>query len=333
MANLTQEEKDVYLAVCKYYMAQFLPKAEKEKTAMDIDIGNGERIKATSTVIIKPGYRAIFSDAKKYEHSALSDLGKGIYSGDISDVTIEEKETKPPSRYTKASLNEDMTCISKYVTDKEIKNLLLSKDKDKEGEKGSIGTSATRSGIIENLVKRGFLKLNGKQLISTPIGRELYRILPDEIKKADMTAKWWQIQEQIQLGNTPYTELINSVYNTVADIVSNAESYPLIDNSIIPAANMKNAPIGKCPRCGGNVIEGKTNFYCSNWKEKGCKFVIWKKSKSPLFAKVTITPAMARKLLNGECVTSKKLISKKRRRVYRQIQAKTRKQQPIWSGI
>ena len=86
-----------------------------------------------------------------------------------------------------------MTCISKYVKDPKIKQLLLSKDEGKEGERGSIGTSATRSGIIESLVKRGFLREDGKKVISTALGRELYRILPDEIKKADMTAEWWSI--------------------------------------------------------------------------------------------------------------------------------------------
>ena len=79
-----------------------------------------------------------------------------------------------------------MTRIAKYVTNKEIKQLLLEKDKDKKGENGSIGTSATRSTIIDNLIEKGYIREEGKKLISTELGRELYRILPDEIKKADM---------------------------------------------------------------------------------------------------------------------------------------------------
>ena len=309
--KLSEAEKNVYLAICKYYIAQFMPKAKKEQTNLSIELGNGEAIKAVSTVIIEQGYRSIFNEAEKDKASNLSKIPEGIYSGKITDTDITEKETKPPSRYTKASLNEDMTCISKYVKDPKIKQLLLSKDEGKEGERGSIGTSATRSGIIESLVKRGFLREDGKKVISTALGRELYRILPDEIKKADMTAEWWSIQEEIQNGTVNYNKLIDSVYDTIKHIVANVDNYPVVNNSIIAIKKKGGAVIGKCPRCGGDIIETKTGFCCSNWKEPtNCKFNIWKKSKSPLFAKTTFTAATVKKLLSGQSVKMKKLVSK-----------------------
>lgn len=309
--KLSEAEKNVYLAICKYYIAQFMPKAKKEQTNLSIELGNGEAIKAVSTVIIEQGYRSIFNEAEKDKASNLSKIPEGIYSGKITDTNIAEKETKPPSRYTKASLNEDMTCISKYVKDPKIKQLLLSKDEGKEGERGSIGTSATRSGIIESLVKRGFLREDGKKVISTALGRELYRILPDEIKKADMTAEWWAIQEEIQNGTANYNKLIDSVYDTIKHIVANVDNYPVVNSSIIAIKKKGGAVIGKCPRCGGDIIETKTGFCCSNWKEPtNCKFNIWKKSKSPLFAKTTFTAATVKKLLSGQSVKMKKLVSK-----------------------
>lgn len=309
--KLSEAEKNVYLAICKYYIAQFMPKAKKEQTNLSIELGNGEAIKAVSTVIIEQGYRSIFNEAEKDKASNLSKIPEGIYSGKITDTDIAEKETKPPSRYTKASLNEDMTCISKYVKDPKIKQLLLSKDEGKEGERGSIGTSATRSGIIESLVKRGFLREDGKKVISTALGRELYRILPDEIKKADMTAEWWSIQEEIQNGTVNYNKLIDSVYDTIKHIVANVDNYPVVNSSIIAIKKKGGAVIGKCPRCGGDIIETKTGFCCSNWKEPtNCKFNIWKKSKSPLFAKTTFTAATVKKLLSGQSVKMKKLVSK-----------------------
>ena len=309
--KLSEAEKNVYLAICKYYIAQFMPKAKKEQTNLSIELGNGEAIKAVSTVIIEQGYRSIFNEAEKDKASNLSKITEGIYSGKITDTDIAEKETKPPSRYTKASLNEDMTCISKYVKDPKIKQLLLSKDEGKEGERGSIGTSATRSGIIESLVKRGFLREDGKKVISTALGRELYRILPDEIKKADMTAEWWSIQEEIQNGTANYNKLIDSVYDTIKHIVANVDNYPVVNSSIIAIKKKGGAVIGKCPRCGGDIVETKTGFCCSNWKEPtNCKFNIWKKSKSPLFAKTTFTAATVKKLLSGQSVKMKKLVSK-----------------------
>lgn len=309
--KLSEAEKNVYLAICKYYIAQFMPKAKKEQTNLSIELGNGEAIKAVSTVIIEQGYRSIFNEAEKDKASNLSKMPEGIYSGKITDTDIAEKETKPPSRYTKASLNEDMTCISKYVKDPKIKQLLLSKDEGKEGERGSIGTSATRSSIIESLVKRGFLREDGKKVISTALGRELYRILPDEIKKADMTAEWWAIQEEIQNGTANYNKLIDSVYDTIKHIVANVDNYPVVNSSIIAIKKKGGAVIGKCPRCGGDIVETKTGFCCSNWKEPtNCKFNIWKKSKSPLFAKTTFTAATVKKLLSGQSVKMKKLVSK-----------------------
>ena len=309
--KLSEAEKNVYLAICKYYIAQFMPKAKKEQTNLSIELDNGEAIKAVSTVIIEQGYRSIFNEAEKDKASNLSKIPEGIYSGKITDTDIAEKETKPPSRYTKASLNEDMTCISKYVKDPKIKQLLLSKDEGKEGERGSIGTSATRSGIIESLVKRGFLREDGKKVISTALGRELYRILPDEIKKADMTAEWWSIQEEIQNGTVNYNKLIDSVYDTIKHIVANVDNYPVVNSSIIAIKKKGGAVIGKCPRCGGDIVETKTGFCCSNWKEPtNCKFNIWKKSKSPLFAKTTFTAATVKKLLSGQSVKMKKLVSK-----------------------
>ena len=303
--KLSEAEKNVYLAICKYYIAQFMPKAKKEQTNLSIELGNGEAIKAVSTVIIEQGYRSIFNEAEKDKASNLSKIPEGIYSGKITDTDIAEKETKPPSRYTKASLNEDMTCISKYVKDPKIKQLLLSKDEGKEGERGSIGTSA------ESLVKRGFLREDGKKVISTALGRELYRILPDEIKKADMTAEWWSIQEEIQNGTVNYNKLIDSVYDTIKHIVTNVDNYPVVNSSIIAIKKKGGAVIGKCPRCGGDIVETKTGFCCSNWKEPtNCKFNIWKKSKSPLFAKTTFTAATVKKLLSGQSVKMKKLVSK-----------------------
>lgn len=309
LEKLTERERNVYLAVCKYYMAQFLPKAVKEKTKLTADIDSDYMLAAYSTRVIKKGYLAIFKDAKTDEATVLSDIADGMYSGNVSAVRSEEKETKPPSRYTKATLNEDMTRIAKYVTDKEIKKLLLEKDKDKKGENGSIGTSATRSTIIDSLIKKGYLYEKGKKLLSSELGRELYRILPDEIKKADMTAKWWAIQEDIRSGEKSYTALTENVLDTIKEILT--EKYPLVNQTVMTktVSSKFHKVLGTCPLCGGNIIEGTKGFGCSNWKEPtSCKFTIWKKQSKGPFSKVTISAAAVKKLLSGKSVHMKKLV-------------------------
>ena len=303
LASWSEEEKNVYLAICKYYLAQFLPPAKKHKTSLKRPVDEVGVISATSTEILEPGYRSIFKEIENEQLSDLSKIKEGMYKGLVNQCEIQEKETKPPARYTKTSLNEDMTRISKYVDDPEIKRLLLSKDEGKEGENGSIGTTATRPDIIEGLIKRGYLELEGKKLKSTELGREFYKVLPDELKKADMTAKWWVIQERIKTGESDYKELPKSVLQTCKDIME--EKHQTIDMSVLKSQHEE---VGKCPRCGKPVIEGKQGYGCSGYKQ-GCKFVIWKKAKGGLLSKATLSKKNAIDLLNGNQVKISKLYS------------------------
>ena len=310
LSKLTEEEKNVYLAICKYYMAQFLPKAVKDKRKLSVEVDEGHSLLAYSTKIIKPGYLAIFKDITPEEETELSQIPEGVYRGNIAGTRIEEKETKPPSRYTKATLNEDMTRIAKYVTDPQVKQLLIEKDKDKKGENGSIGTAATRSGIIDGLIEKKYLREEGKRLISTELGRELYRILPDEIKQADLTAKWWSIQEDIRSGAKTPEALTENVLETIKTVLNSA--YPPINQAVMTnhITSKKYTVLGKCPLCGGNVIEGKNAFGCANWREPmKCRFAIWK-NPGGMFENVTITEAAAKKLLEGKQVKMKKLKKK-----------------------
>ena len=291
-----------------------MPKAVKEKTELKIELGHGNMLTASSTVIKEPGYLLVYREGLKNEQTVLSEIPEGEHHSKILASEIKEEETKPPSRYTKTTLNEDMTRIAKYVDDPVIKKMLLDKDKDKKGENGSIGTSATRSGIIDKLVERGFLKEEGKKLISTPLGRELCRILPTELTKPDMTAQWWSIQEEITAGQKTYRDLTHNVLDAINAILS--REYPRVDNNIIAAVNTKE-PLGKCPRCGGDVIEGKLGFGCVNYKEPiKCGFTIWKKSKSPLFSRMTVSASMVKKWLAGKPVHSKRLYSPKKNKTF-----------------
>lgn len=292
ISKLTEKERNVYTIIAQYYLAQFLPPAVKEKTTLLVELPSGESLSATSTAVKNKGYLTLLKPEKEDETTALSSLSEGVYAGNVTGTELREKETKPPKRYTKSTLNEDMTRIAKYVDDPEVKEILLRKDKDKKGENGSIGTSATRSAIIEILIKRGFLEERKKVLISTPLGRELYRILPDEIKKADLTARWWAMQEDIKSGEKDYMYLVSSVYDTVCGIMKSEHSRMDVA-AAAKAAGMKEAKVvGKCPKCGADVIEKEKLFGCSN---RECGFALWKNDKylASLGKKMTVTLAKA----------------------------------------
>lgn len=319
LTKLTDRQRNVYLAICKYYMAQFMPPAIKERTGLEVVLTDGGKLTSSSTKLLSPGYLYLFQkdlksgDIEKEERSALSELDQGLYKGTLEDAKVVEKETKPPARYTKATLNKDMTRIAKFVDDPDVKELLLKKDKDKKGENGSIGTVATRADIIDKLIMRGFLEQDSKKhLISTPLGRELYRILPDELRKPDMTAHWWAIQEDIKSGQADVNALTGFVFDMIKDFLTAA--HPKVDMSLIPANLLKGkgAPkesIGICPRCGSSIVEGKNGYGCSGYRD-GCKFVIWKKPKLSFMSKSTITTNDAKKLLEGKKVLKKNLLSK-----------------------
>ena len=319
--SLGEQERNVYLAICKYYMAQFMPPAKKRKTTLTATVKDGGKLTASSVELLDEGYLFLFRKDKKddkddvddkEEKNLLSSIPDGTYSGDIIKAEYVEKETEPPKRYTQGTLAKDMTRISKYVDDPEVKKLLLAKDYGKKGENGSIGTEATRAPIVQNLIDRGFLEEKGKKIISTPLGRELCRILPKELVKPNLTAYWWVIQEDIKKGTATHETLTSNVLEMINRILKT--EYPTVDQSKLPEsakfkAGKPRTSLGVCPKCGRPVIEGKAAFGCSGWKE-GCNFKIWKKPKGTLFEKTTFSVSDVKRLLDGKTVKKKHLISK-----------------------
>lgn len=322
ISKMSEPLKNLYLAVCKYYMAQFMPPAEKRKTRLEVLLADGGKLVALSTTILDEGYLSLFKkrgsdeDPSDEEESPLSGLRPGTYSAQVVDSSTVERETKPPSRYTQVTLNEDMTRISKYVDDPEVKRLLIEKDKEKKDANGSIGTDATRASIIKELIVRGFMEEKGKSkhLYPTALGKELIRILPDEAKKPDITGYWWAIQDDIIHGRAAPETLTHSVRDMVVKILH--EQHPKIDPSVLPEQSKKifnREVLGTCPWCGEPVIERKDGlgYNCLGWKDKGCPFKIRKVyDKNRLFSQTEFTPANVKALLAGKTVKKTSLVKK-----------------------
>ena len=274
-SKLTQEEANVYEIICLYYLIQFMPACIKEKTKIFVPVNfQGENIgelELTETKILSPGFLSLLNtdDSKEeVESSSVCELPEGTYKGNILECSISKNETKPPKRYTQTSLYDDMTKISKYVDDPKIKKLLLEKDKGKKGENGSIGTSATRAEIIKKLIDRGFIeeRKEGKRnvLVTTDKGRNFYRMLPDSVKKADTTALWWVVQEDIKKGVCSHKHLTSMVLDTVKEVIM----APLSSEVSVADFSQQSKVICQCPSCKGDIVSGKFGPYC---KEK-CGF-------------------------------------------------------------
>lgn len=304
IAILTEEERNVYTAISNYYISQFLPHLVKERTEAIISVFDEEKLVATSIKILDYGFKTFlndkFNDDEVEESSELSKLFGGEYECIVEGKNILEKETKPPKRYTEATLLQDMSSISKYCN-QETKTILKTKDKEKKGENGGIGTPATRSNIIAEFFRRGYVEKKDKYIISTQKGREFIQIAPEELKTADLTARWWLIQEEIKEGTAEPSKLILNTLDIIRTIISRE---PL---KMIYTANSKikeKEVIGKCPKCGGDIFEGKTkegksSFYCGNYKENDCKFRLYGEMK--FFHNILkITKAKAKKLLDSK---------------------------------
>lgn len=292
MNSLDGDIRLVYMEIAKRYLIQFLPPMELLITHLTEPVPDGT-LEAESTEIMNEGFSKYYK-AEVKKKSNLSNLTAGTISCSLLNSQIVEKQTTPPKRYTQATLITDMTNISKYVDDPKIKQILKDKDKGKKGENGSIGTPATRDKIIETLMKRGYIQDNGKYLISTQLGREFYNLLPDDIKKADMTALWWTIQEDIKAGQASADDMTHSVLNAFK--IHLQTDYSTAHVSRQPAEREE---IGKCPICGKPIYENKNAFSCSGYKE-GCKFALWKDNKYFSVRGKSITKANAKGLLSSK---------------------------------
>lgn len=270
LSELTEAEKNVYRLIAAQYLAQFMPPCKKETTKAAASLPDGISAAASSTRVVDKGYRAVLphKDEAPDEEASLCNIPEGNYPNrPIEEVGILEKETKPPPRYHLASLGEDMTRISKYVTDPRIKQLLLAKDDGKEGENGSIGTPATRDAIVKKLIQREYIEVKGGKVYSTQLGRDFYNILPQEVKTADLTAEWWAMCEDIKAGKSSSQVLHQSVLESIRELLeSGYQGAPLAHGA--SGKNGSGAEVlGACPLCGKPIHMGKFGGYCSGYKD------------------------------------------------------------------
>ena len=205
-----------------------------EQTTISLDVFEEKDFKRTANKIIEAGYKNYLRDKDtnddEFKKDDITSLIEGQYKSEIISTNIEEKETTPPKYYTQGEIIKDMSSISKYVNDEEIKRILKEKDKNNKGANGSIGTPATQAGIIKSLLDRGFLEQKGKNVISTKLGRDLINILPLNITTPNLTALWWLKQEAIKSNEIHIEEFLNDVLNDIKTIISQKYEKITVEN-------------------------------------------------------------------------------------------------------
>lgn len=183
-------------------------------------------------------------------------------------------------------------------------------DTNADAERKGLGTPATRAAVIEKLIRAGFVERKGKQLIPTKDGNNLVCILPDVLTSPKLTAEWENSLTQIAKGNTAADDFMRGIEDMTRGLV---KAYPFLSGRDKSPFREEKTIVGKCPRCGEAVFEGRKNYYCSN---RECNFVMWKNDRFFEERKVKFTPKIAAELLEDGKAKVKKLYSPKAGKTY-----------------
>ena len=305
VSKMTTDEAKVYTAICERYAMQFLPPAVYDVSESTADVDGGSLV-LTAKRLVDAGFKAVFGNVSDESDGADSDsenplVPEGSHTLDGISCAIDEKETTPPKPYTEGTLIADMASIAKYVKDPEIREILKRKDDGKKGEHGGIGTTATRSSIIENLKNRGYLEERKGKVRATDKAKAFYALLPPEIRGADVTARWWLIQQDIADGKAD----VNALQDSVIEVFNHHRETAYVGASIAGAGK---TVVGKCPRCGKDVVKTGSIYACSSIKNEKQEDGTWKEVAGcgfKLFGVCTkkFTEKQAASLLDGKAVS------------------------------
>lgn len=225
-------------------------------------------LKAKGKQVIEAGWKGI--DPLKTDRKESEDkdevIGSMISENDELEIVLvecREGKTTPAKSFTEDTL---LSAMEKAGSD-EIPD---------ESERKGLGTPATRAGIIEKLVRVGFIERKGdkktKYLVPTHKGEAVIRIVPEEIQSASMTADWEQKLLEIEKGKYSSEQFMEEIEKLVTDLVNTYELIPDAEVLMKPAYES----IGKCPCCGKDVVEKSKGFFCS---DNDCKFALWKENR------------------------------------------------------
>lgn len=206
-------------------------------------------------------------------------------------------DTTPPKQHTEASLLSAMEHAGSAET-------------NEDAERRGLGTPATRAAVIEKLVSAGFAERKGKQLIPTKDGNNLVCVLPDSLTSPQLTAEWENALTQIAKGAADPEDFMQGIEEMARVLV---ETYSAVLDDKKDLFREEKPSLGKCPRCGGDVYEGKKNYYCGN---RDCAFVMWKNDRFFEERKTSFTPKIAAALLKDGRAKVKKLYSPKSGKTY-----------------
>ena len=307
LSSLPAGERNILTLVTVRLLCAVGEKHLYEDTAVVLLCG-GATFTAKGRVVVSPGFKeieqAFFAtlkkkpedDSKDEDAKALPPLAEGQTFEKV-EASTKEGTTSPPRHFTEDLLLSAM----EHASAEEFAEI--------EGaERTGLGTPATRAGVLEKLVRGGFLERKGRQLLPTKKGFNLIVVLPDSVKSARLTAQWEAGLKSVERGEQAPDAFMGGIEQMVSDLVAQYSAVKA-DTSLFQQREV----IGKCPRCGSDVLEGKKNFYCSN---RECQFSMWKDDRFFTSKHKELTKPMAAALLKNGRIKMKGLFSEKKGVLY-----------------
>jgi len=257
---LDQDEQVVFDAIVKRFIAAFYPPAQYENTTRITRV-EGEPFKTEGKILLVPGWLEVYG--KESQENGDKNLPPVSQGEKVMTERIEIKEdkTKPPARFTEATILSAMENAGKLVEDEELAEAMK--------ERG-LGTPATRAAIIETLIAARYLVRHGKELHPTPKAIQtigLLKTAAPELTSPEMTGEWEFRLREIEHGKLTREQFMADIRSLTATIVNEARSFSLDEHV------EDSKPFGECPKCKAALVERFKSFSCTN---KDCDFAIWK---------------------------------------------------------
>jgi DNA topoisomerase-3 len=307
--RMGEDDKRVYDMVVRRFLAVFHPDAVFENTRVETTVypagedsgGSGEGsggcvFRTRGKLLIVPGWRGVYGQLRESRSDADEDEGADqqlpkLDQGEVvQTLEIEgvRKETKPPRRYSDASLLGAMETAGKLVEDDELREAM----KD-----SGIGTPATRAAIIERLIQVGYVEREGRSLVATDKGLNVIKLLGDHaLTSPQMTGDWEHRLDRIERGE-------DSREKFMADIAKFAGATTKELDEKLNGVRIPRANLGPCPVCGHDIKENRKGYSCWSRDDPGCGFVIWKskagKQLSVAVAKELIRSGQTARAVSG----------------------------------
>ena len=255
--HLNDAEHKLYDFVVRRFLAVFFPAAEYLQTTRITRIGE-HRFRTDGRVLVNPGWLAVYGRATEDPGANLPPITPNEKAA-VREIAAQPNQTKPPARYTEATLLSAMEGAGKLLEDDELRAAM--------GAKG-LGTPATRAATIEGLIKEEYVHREGRELVPTPKAFSLLFALHMlhivELASPELTGEWEHKLKLIELGKMTRDEFMEQIWELVRKIVA------IIKTGEIPDVVYATVP-APCPKCGGTVQENYRKFQCQK-----CDFSLWK---------------------------------------------------------